>query len=731
MSLWDHNAFTPFGEPVPSTAPPALRVMGGQATAAQLFAAQAAFSQFCTHARLSFVANPTAQGLLPDGSSYRIIDLAGVRTMMLWPAGSSSKALAKSGIWFWKALQSGSYTAANPPKGKFLVNLAKSGGGSSATWELIPFPDPFYSLGADYFAAAIPLNRDNGWKYTYAETMGQYGRALGQAYNPASALGVEMNSVLAQDANKIIILSDWNPQGVEVLSTKGIFNYLVPQDHSKAVDVIPASAQSNIRESVYRFSDPENLSLIYNGKSIFKSLNGKYIAVGVHRITFEDVIMPNGDLGYGYFLLNMAASLPLLIYALDSDNKCSIITTQNTSSTPTASQGKFSKENKDIYIFKIENGSYVLDHIENHNDLGDLYFTPAIATVDFFDSRKFSLSSYTREVVRDVYPSNIGGPAVGPFDLEVKAKNEYRNRDFIGVNNAGEGLYSVTTSVVEYHTSSAGVLDQASSPVGRSLGTFKNRSEIEIYGTNIVGVDLEIDGIYDFGVTETSSYTATSDVRSIVHTIAEIELFVYVRRRVEYTHLSSKTVLSNQTNITPCTDFPICTDSSIVIQCGETQITIDATAVPYSERELTERLSLPWLGMLAGIGDSKFGDYKYGPRDISTGLGTGSPLYPFAGTIFDYAAKKYSASTLGFLTMTGAGVFGVNVSHCFVPETGGVCLCISVPQSEVTTERPVYYFLYDDEAGLREMPIAMQDTIIESLELPPGGLPPVRHMGQI
>lgn len=84
MSLWNPYVFTPTGSPVAQTASPALRIIEGEATADQLAAAQQVFYKFCMHTRLSAVPNPNEIGYLPDGSRYRITDIAGVRTMELW-----------------------------------------------------------------------------------------------------------------------------------------------------------------------------------------------------------------------------------------------------------------------------------------------------------------------------------------------------------------------------------------------------------------------------------------------------------------------------------------------------------------------------------------------------------------------------------------------------------------------------------------------------------------------
>lgn len=85
MSLWNPYAFGPTGAALPASAPPALRVIDGVATAQQLVMAQAAFHRFCTNARLSPVPNPTEQGVLPDGTRYRIVVLGPQTIMEIWP----------------------------------------------------------------------------------------------------------------------------------------------------------------------------------------------------------------------------------------------------------------------------------------------------------------------------------------------------------------------------------------------------------------------------------------------------------------------------------------------------------------------------------------------------------------------------------------------------------------------------------------------------------------------
>lgn len=85
MSLWNAYSFGPTGQPVAGRAPDALRVLGGQATAAQLTMAQSAFASYCMRARLAVVPNPTEMGRLPDGTPYRIVTVGNSTVMEIQP----------------------------------------------------------------------------------------------------------------------------------------------------------------------------------------------------------------------------------------------------------------------------------------------------------------------------------------------------------------------------------------------------------------------------------------------------------------------------------------------------------------------------------------------------------------------------------------------------------------------------------------------------------------------
>lgn len=103
MSLWNPYTFTVGGAPaLLGAAPPALRVMGGQASAEQLAAARMVFSRFCAVARTSPVPNPTEIGRLPDGSAYRIVVVGAQAFMELHPVVDDKKLSdeVRPGIWF-------------------------------------------------------------------------------------------------------------------------------------------------------------------------------------------------------------------------------------------------------------------------------------------------------------------------------------------------------------------------------------------------------------------------------------------------------------------------------------------------------------------------------------------------------------------------------------------------------------------------------------------------------
>lgn len=92
MSVWNPNAFTAHGEGVGAVVPPGLRVRGGgEASSAQMRAAQTVFANYCDLQRVSAGPNPQQLGNLPDGTPYRITTVGNTTNMEVWPTGSSEQ----------------------------------------------------------------------------------------------------------------------------------------------------------------------------------------------------------------------------------------------------------------------------------------------------------------------------------------------------------------------------------------------------------------------------------------------------------------------------------------------------------------------------------------------------------------------------------------------------------------------------------------------------------------
>lgn len=460
------------------------------------------------------------------------------------------------------------------------------------------------------------------------------------------------------------------------------------------------------------------------------SKSKKYAAIGVYRntVSTDEVAYFYSPGNYlNYMLLDMPSPVCITDYIRDSQYALRLVTRSNLYDLPSNPDRKNRRRSAEVYVFRVEEIGYVLDHIEHHNDEKGRIFIPALARR--ISEERYQIPSYTCEVLNYAYPSNVGGAAEGPIHIELQANYVEKFREFCGVGDDGVGQYILTTKTTHYYSNKSAAITLSGSITGTSTGIFTSRDETEIFGKTIVTRDDEINATYIIGASSKQAiYVSSSEVRRIAHVIPEIGLFVYVHQKAVYEHASS--VLETDYDLTrsPSTSLAVFEESALVIECGETQITIDA---PVYDDLVT--YSGIWSGLIAALGDVRIGPYEYNIYGTTTVGGTGSPLYPGRETIFDFGGKQYLASTGGggFTQINGIGGFSIVASHCFMPETGGVCLHISVPQGAVTTERSTYYFLYDDEAGLREMPAQMQDAILESLELTPGTLPPKTHMAQI
>ena len=179
--LWNPYAFSPTGEAVPVGAPPALRIMNGQATSAQLTTAQTMFANFCMHSRLSAVPNATEQGRFPDGSTYRIVTVGGATIMELYPTQAAEQ---KKKVFSGLLMKFG--TGTTP------VILVNEGGVNAPgpQWRVDSVPQ---NNPSPVGGVAEPVGYNHGaWvevarhlggkaKYVYSMYLGQYGRTVGYA----------------------------------------------------------------------------------------------------------------------------------------------------------------------------------------------------------------------------------------------------------------------------------------------------------------------------------------------------------------------------------------------------------------------------------------------------------------------------------------------------------------------------------------------------------------------
>lgn len=201
MSLWNPYAFTPTGQPVAPVAPPALRVIDGEATAQQLTMAQQAFVQFSERARLSVVPNPVEMGRLPDGTPYKIIDVAGVRTMMLWPSNGEER---RSGVVIALSDLNGAVLAGHHTDGVptryLLTPKAKANRDATGSWLVRKLREPWEGgkavqstpNGKKYFTG---IDGRSDFLYPYATT--GFGSINERAYTieDREALGIRQSGV--------------------------------------------------------------------------------------------------------------------------------------------------------------------------------------------------------------------------------------------------------------------------------------------------------------------------------------------------------------------------------------------------------------------------------------------------------------------------------------------------------------------------------------------------------
>lgn len=212
MSLWNPFTFTRGGAPAQLGAtPPALRVVGGPATATQLAAARMAFNRFCGVVRTSPVPNPSEIGSLADGTRYQITVVGLSATMTIWPVPPDA---VRRGVGVSTAWEGGrDLFIVTHINGKWTAKSVPEFYGGQRVWVA--------ANGVDYFA-------DNTWNA--APVSAQYLPRRYSASKGELTLGDEVTTILDgvgyANANA----------GVGIITSAGKY----AQIHAEAVDGVVA-----------------------------------------------------------------------------------------------------------------------------------------------------------------------------------------------------------------------------------------------------------------------------------------------------------------------------------------------------------------------------------------------------------------------------------------------------------------------------------------------------------
>lgn len=98
MRPWNPYAQTFHGESIVGQIPVRVVVHGPPMTGPQMAMLQAAYASFQAGARLSVVRNPSAQGILPDGSRYTIDCVNGACSCVVWTVGGGTVGYMVGGV---------------------------------------------------------------------------------------------------------------------------------------------------------------------------------------------------------------------------------------------------------------------------------------------------------------------------------------------------------------------------------------------------------------------------------------------------------------------------------------------------------------------------------------------------------------------------------------------------------------------------------------------------------
>lgn len=306
MSLFNPFAFDVLGRPAGPVAPPALRVIGEQATPTQMAQAQSVFVGFLSAARLSQVPNPSQLGKLPDGTAYRIVSVAGQCIMQIWPEGKVVKRVVDSGIVF----------APNDlSRNWLLINEPTESGKSSNLWRFRDISDD-YDMDLSITPRAALLIA-GGWKYSYrANSLGRYGHANAYVLRAGTLSHVTPGgTILAVSVNQN------STTFTQHLANRKIGQLAAPAyGHRAGSDIesqwLEASASAVVIDPELR----RIIALDLNGAPLYASSpNGRYLAIQTEIYTDQQRTR-QGPLVFApdYYEIE-ASNWPTLRYAVASD----------------------------------------------------------------------------------------------------------------------------------------------------------------------------------------------------------------------------------------------------------------------------------------------------------------------------------------------------------------------------------------------------------------------------
>ena len=164
--LWNPLAFGVAGQPVGPQVN-VLRVHGEHFSAEQSATAQQAFARFCMTERLSFAPNQTQIGVLPCGSTYRIVVVGNTRFMEVVPVEAKKK---KNDIY------TTGFVFALPSERYGILDAVLDGGAHTGQWRsVILTREEFIKLqaGAEIYSLRPSIKGPSGLPYSfYGNTFG-------------------------------------------------------------------------------------------------------------------------------------------------------------------------------------------------------------------------------------------------------------------------------------------------------------------------------------------------------------------------------------------------------------------------------------------------------------------------------------------------------------------------------------------------------------------------------